>query len=235
MDTLGFIFPRHVSSEKTNLYWQYSYDQIRRYYPDNPIVIIDDSSRGRPDLITEKEMTNTIIIDSEYPGRGELLPYIYYLKYKWFPRAMIMNDSVFINSQLDLTFDKYKMLWCFENPHENVAGETFMLSQLSNSEKLLELYHDPSKWYGCFATMSLISLEFLIEIDAVHDIKRLLDLVTTRANRCALERVMGCMLQANYPLTVLLGSIHSYCQWGFSWDQKEYFNHLPLIKVWTGR
>ena len=42
--TIGFIILRHVNSETTNLYWQLSYDNVRQFYPENDIIIIDDNS-----------------------------------------------------------------------------------------------------------------------------------------------------------------------------------------------
>ena len=42
--TTGFIMLRHVNNEHTNVYWNKSYDCIRKYYPEHPIVILDDHS-----------------------------------------------------------------------------------------------------------------------------------------------------------------------------------------------
>ena len=44
MNQIGFIILRHVNIELTNYYWNYSYDCIRKYYPNNLIMIIDDNS-----------------------------------------------------------------------------------------------------------------------------------------------------------------------------------------------
>ena len=33
----------------------------------------------------------------------------------------------------------------------------------------------------------------------------------------------------------LLGSIHSYCNWGITYNEKNNYKHLQLIKIWTGR
>jgi hypothetical protein len=41
---LGFIFTRHVNSERTNSYWIECYKSIRKIYPHNFIIIIDDNS-----------------------------------------------------------------------------------------------------------------------------------------------------------------------------------------------
>lgn len=236
MDDLGFIVTRCVTSLVTNKYWQLCYDRIRQYYPDSPIVIIDDSSHCRPDLISEKELTKTTIIQSEYPGRGELLPYIYYLKYKWFPRAMILNDCVFINSLIDLSFIKYKLMWTFDGAvkKENPPSEMHILSQLAEPETLLQLYSG-EEWVGCFAGMALIELSYLQEVDSHHDMGRLIGLITDRFTRCRFERVLACLLQAHHPSSTLYGNIFRYMPWGITWDQKESVQHLPIVRVWTGR
>jgi len=77
MQTLGFIILRHVNSSLTNNYWIRCYDSIRHFYPENSIIIIDDNSDLQ--FLTEKKLDNTTVINSEYPKRGELLPYYYYL------------------------------------------------------------------------------------------------------------------------------------------------------------
>ena len=113
MNEYGFIIIRHINSVLTNEYWKECYTCIRKFYPNNQIIIIDDNSN---DLFVNSEhfiMTNTLIIKSEYPGRAELLPYIYYLKYKWFDKAIIMHDSIFIQQYIDFSTDKYKFLAIF--------------------------------------------------------------------------------------------------------------------------
>ena len=44
MTTFGFIITRHVNSENTNRYWNHSIKLLRRLYPNNKIIIIDDNS-----------------------------------------------------------------------------------------------------------------------------------------------------------------------------------------------
>jgi hypothetical protein len=114
METIGFIILRHVNSNITNKYWIKCYDCIRKYYPENTIMIIDDNSDYN--FITNKELYNTHIIQSEYPKRGELLPYYYYIHNKLFDKAVFIHDSVFINKYMDFSkIDKYQILWGFEH------------------------------------------------------------------------------------------------------------------------
>ena len=113
MDDKGFIILRHVNNDITNNYWIHCYNCIRKFYENDLIVIIDDNSDYN--FITTHTLKNTIIINSEYKGRGELLPYIYYLRYNFFNKAIIIHDSVFINSYIDFSIDNYKFLWEFKN------------------------------------------------------------------------------------------------------------------------
>jgi len=234
---IGFIVLRHVNSITTNIYWQESYDRIRQYYPENNIVIIDDNSNYN--YITEKVLYKTIIIKSEYHSRGELLPYYYFLKYKFFDIAVILHDSVFINKYIDFRVDRYKLIWDFPSNHCNYPNEeTKFIKALNNSEELLEFYNHKNLWAGCFGVMTIIDYEYLQFIDSKYNIANLLPYVTSRDHRMVLERVMACILQANYKQKTLLGSILNYCTWSYTYDNyiRDKDNiKLPLIKVWTGR
>ena len=98
MTNFGFIITRHVNSEKTNKYWNQSVKLIRTFYPLKQIVVIDDNS-NQDFVSADFDYSNLTIIQSEYPQRGELLPYIYFLKYKWFPSAVIIHDGLFIHTR----------------------------------------------------------------------------------------------------------------------------------------
>lgn len=235
--SIGFIILRHVNNEVTNQYWLHCYECIRKYYPENKIMIIDDNSDVS--FLTHKYLYKTTIIDSEYHKRGELLPYYYYLKFKMFDTAVILHDSVFINKFIDFTVDKYKLLWTFVHEWDQIDDETLMLESF-NDKHLLDFYKNKDNWEGCFGGMSVIKHDYLKEINNRYDISNLLDYITTRHNRQSFERVIGCLLQSCLlkldPVNKsLLGDIHDYCIWGYNFHEKEYYAHLPVIKVWTGR
>jgi hypothetical protein len=232
MSDIGFIILRHVNNELTNNYWNFCYDSIRKYYPENLILIIDDNSNY--EYITQREFYKTTIIKSGYPGRGELLPYYYYLHNKLFETAVIIHDSVFINTFIDMSVDKYKIIWDFDHHWDQIEDETNMIKSF-NDEELLMFYQDKKLWKGCFGCMSIITHDYLMHINNKHHISILLKYVLTRYNRSSFERVLGCLLKYNEKKQTLLGNIHSYCPWGINFNDKEYFQHLPLTKVWTGR
>ena len=232
MKELGFIILRHVNNELTNKYWILSYNSIRKYYPENKILIIDDNSDYK--FITNEPLYKTTIINSEYPKRGELLPYYYYLQNKLFDTAVIIHDSVFINKYIDMTVDKYKIIWEFEHNWDQIIDETRMI-KLFNDKELLNFYENKNLWKGCFGGMSIITYDYLTDINNKYDISKLLECVLNRYNRCSFERVIACLLQINGKKETLLGNIHNYCPWGIKFNKKDNYSHLPLIKVWTGR
>jgi hypothetical protein len=234
MEQIGFIIVRHVTNELTNRYWNHSYDCIRKYYPEYSIMIIDDNSDYK--YVTERTLYKTTVINSEYPGRGELLPYYYYVHNKLFDIAVILHDSVFVNTYIDmnLTNCKYKLIWEFEHDWDQIEDERLMIS-LFNDKELSSFYENKHLWKGCFGSMSIIRHDYLTYINHKYDISKLLYCVLNRYNRCSFERVIACLLQKNEQKITLLGNIMNYCRWGITFDEKDYYNYLPLLKVWTGR
>ena len=236
MNQIGFIVLRHVNGEQTNAYWNHCYDCIRRHYPEYPILIVDDNSNY--EYINERTLYKTTIINSEYHGRGELLPYYYYLHNKLFDTAVIIHDSVFINRYIDMNVSKYKIIFEFEHDWgDQIEDETKMIN-LFNDKELLDFYENKDLWKGCFGCMSIITHDYLTYINTKYDISKLLDHVLTRYNRCSFERVIACLLQKHEKLETLLGSLHDYCRycrWGTPFEEKDDYTHLPLTKIWTGR
>jgi hypothetical protein len=236
MTELGFIILRHVNNELTNKYWIHSVNSIRQYYPENEILIIDDNSNYN--FITDEKLYKTTIIQSEYPKRGELLPYYYYLHNKLFDVAVIIHDSVFINMYIDFDVnfhvDKYMLLWEFEHYWDQIEDETIMIHAF-NDDELTKFYENKDLWKGCFGGMSIIRHDFLKHVNSKYDISKLLDYILNRYNRCSFERVIACLLQKESKKETLLGNIIEYCPWGITFDEKEHYANLPLIKCWTGR
>lgn len=233
---VGFIILRNVINQKTNMYWKLCYKSIRKYYPDNKIMIIDDNSNYNfVDKDFEKEITNTVIFKSEYPGRGELLPYYYYLLNNLFEIACILHDSVFINSYIDFNIDKYKMLWSFNHEWDNETKEKEILKNIKN-DSLHKFYENKNNWVGCFGCMTIITHDFVKKLNDDYDIINLLNFIVNRDTRMSFERIFACMLQnSSSEKNVYLGNIHKYCKWGVSFENINTLKELPIIKIWSGR
>lgn len=258
MKTYGFIITRHVRCEKTNKYWNNSIRCLRYLYPNKKIIIIDDNS-DPTFLKYEDTYKNVQIIQSEFVGRGELLPYYYYLKYNFFDNAIILHDSVFLHKRVN--FDnlvkkdiKVLPLWFFFPDKENLENRIRISNSLKNlynihSKLLLEnivLGMPQDKWFGCFGVQSYINHSFLSLLETKYNITNMIQHVKSRQDRCSLERIFGCLFYTEYPklLTLpnksLLGNIHKYQKWGYTYA--EYEEDLrnkklpkPIVKIWTGR
>ena len=99
-------------------------------------------------------------------------------------------------------------------------------------------------WYGCFGVQSYIKREFLLELETKYGITNMIPQITCRADRCCLERIMGCIFfTENQKISgkkSLFGNIMKYQTWGYTFD--EYIanfknGNIPknVVKIWTGR
>ena len=248
----GFIISRHVTCSKTNRYWNNAVISIRTLYPLRKIVIIDDNS-NQSFVNAFFNYKNVIIINSEYEKRGELLPYYYFYKYKFFKNAVIIHDSVFIRKRI--AFEKIIgkpviPLWHFDADREHMNERRFLVKKLKNNAEISKMVSATSsflahkKWVGCFGVQSFINLIFLEHIENKYNLFNLLYSVKCRLDRCALERIFGvifCIECPNvYSNKSILGNIHKYSKWGYTFDEfvrdrtkKQIFH--PVVKVWTGR
>ena len=239
--TLGFIILRHVISELTGRYWVLCYDSIRRVYPDEPILIIDDNSD--PAYIRTHATTNTTLVQSEYPKRGDLLPYLYYLTHKISDRVIILNDSAFITRAVPFCEERpYQHLWDFEHDWDQEQDEASMVGALDTDgglpSSLRALHAEKARWKGCFGSMTAITHAYLREVDARYGIAKLTGLVTSRLHRTSFQRVLACLLRSMCDCAPpsVYGDIHEYCPWGIPFDEGILrYAHLPVIRVWTGR
>ena len=254
MNSFGFIITRHVNSETTNRYWNHSVKLLRTYYPYRKIVIIDDNSNQ--ELVrAEHEYNNIEIIQSEFPGRGELLPYYYFIKNKFFDNAVIIHDSVFFHKRINFEYLQnvnVLPLWFFYADKENVENTMRISNVLHNRHQLqnklvltnqiLGMKH--LKWYGCFGCQCYINHNFLLRLEMKYNITKLLYVVKNRRDRCCLERIFGVMFfSENQKITdkkSVFGNIMKYQKWGYSYQ--DYQNDIKkgklpkaIIKVWTGR
>ena len=250
----GFVITRHVNSEKTNKYWNECYSCIRKFYPTNTVIIIDDNSKYEyvTPLPDTPPLTNVFFIQSEFPGRGELLPYYYLNKYKLFKTAIIIHDSVFIQQPILIktTPKTPTLIWNFQHhweTHPDITGDIKSLITKLNpqyTQRLLELYEKKEQWTGCFGVMSIINTEYISStLDQTYHFFNLLEHVTTRTQRCCLERVFGLICADSAQSPTLLGDIHhyinQYCNWEYDFDQymndKNKLQQFPMIKTHSGR
>lgn len=254
--TYGFIITRHVNSEQTNKYWNQCIKLIRTHYPLKKIIVIDDNSDYNF-VKADHDYKNTEFIQSEYPKRGELLPYIYYLRHQWFDNAIILHDSVFIHKRIP--FEKIKIpvlpLWHHTYDKEyldnllrisNYLKNNFYLKQkLQGSEVNILGMNTDDKFNLCFGAQSYINLNFLKKIETKYQLSNLVNCIKCRKDRCGLERIIGLLFFMEYPgiryIGSLFGNIMNHHR-SFHYDYNQYLHDFQnkiarekFVKVWTGR
>ena len=234
MPALGFVILRHVDTARADSYWKLCYDSVRRLYADEPILIVDDNSD--PALVTPHATTGTTFVQSEYPGRGELLPFIYYLRHKISDRAVFLHDTVFIQSAVPFCEGYlYQHLWAAGHHPDDHAGEVRMLGVLKNPP--LALHAKKTRWHACFGAMVVIKHEMLCSVDKAYTLANLAGAVLTRDDRRVFTRVVACLLRTLYDTTPppVYGNIQDYCPPQRQFEDRATLHHLPAVKVWGGR
>ena len=256
MPNFGFIITRHVNSVKTNEYWNHSVKLIRTNYPFKKIVIIDDNSNY--DYVKSNfNYKNVEIIQSEYPGRGELLPFVYYLRHKWFENAVIIHDSLFFHKRIP--FETFKIpvlpLWHAKYDNEYTPNLLRISSYLNNNVKIKhQLLNQSINILGitqnnnfdiCFGGQCYINHNFLIKLEQKYNLSNLVNVVKCRIDRQGLERILGALFKNEFHNLIniksLYGSIFShYRAFGYNYD--DYINDFnekkiygSVVKIWTGR
>ena len=257
MNNFGFIITRHVNSENTNRYWNRYIKLLRIFYPTKKIVIIDDNSDTNF-LKADYDYSNVEIIQSEFPGRGELLPYYYFIKKKFFENAIIIHDSVFFHKRINfevLNGTSVLPLWHFDADNENESNSIKLVENLKNKFYIVDKLKyniintfriaNDNRWSGCFGCQSYINHNFLLHIENKYNISSLTQVIQNRSDRCCLERIMGSIFCTEYPKTntskSILGNIGRYPLTSmytfdmYDTDLKKGTIKRSVVKVWTGR
>ena len=263
MANYGFIISRHVNSEKTNKYWNECVRCIQKFHAGIKIIIIDYNSNY--DFVKSfQNYQNIEIVQSEYPKRGELLPYYYFWKNRYWENAVIMHDSVFIQRRIPYRKLRANVLplWHFGGDHRNEnwtnslritrclkngseIRKAFQKFQ-NNFENKMNINNKNMNWNGAFGVQSYINHAFLSRLQEKYSIFNMLNFVITRADRCCLERIMGLIFWLE-DLTIrripsLFGNITIMPDnFGLSYD--GYIQHMKkfgraktaYVKVWSGR
>ena len=185
------------------------------------------------------------------------MPYIYFLKYKWFNNAVIIHDSVFIHKRIPFENIKSPVisLWHHSYDKENLHNLLRICSNLKNNSYLKNKLNGPEfnilglnkndHFDLCFGVQSYINLNFLEMLESKYGITNLISVINSRKDRCGLERIMGLLFNQECPLlkvkSSLFGNILNHHK-SFHYNYDEYINDFnnkkacgSFVKVWTGR
>ena len=242
MDDYCFIILRHVNNNKANIYWSHCYDQIRIYYSNVKIIIIDDNSKYKPIKLGDNLDNNTQIINSEFPPqRGEFLPYYYFYKKRFAKRAVIIHDTVFLHKKIkkyQIYTEKFYFLWDFQHNWDNDPEIINIIDQFNDSKELKQFYLSKDKWRGCFGAMSIINLNYLSSIfNKSNYLDVLIKNINSRERRMAFERLVALLLTYyDNDKSSVNGNIQQNLKWGINYNNyinKKYKEKME--KVWLGR
>jgi hypothetical protein len=144
-------------------------------------------------------LVNTEVIRSEFNGAGEILPYYYFLKYKWADTMIFLHDSMFIHRLIshDELECNIKFHWHFEKGYvSDLRKINTYISQLSNNTELQEFVSNPdTQWNGCFGATSICDLDILQQLDDKYKLfSNLVLSIRTRKDREIFERILGIVL-----------------------------------------
>lgn len=242
LDDFGFIITRHVSSDIHYQYWIECYNCIRKYYTQH-IMIIDDNSDEN--ILNKNKVDanfyNVHFIKSEFLKRGEMLPYYYFYKLKPFKKAIILNDSMFIQkpfTDMILQVKDIKYLWHFDEPTHPID----IISFVKYNDEML----NTKNYKGCFATTCIITWDFLEKLQWNYNFLNLIHYVNSRVLRQQLERVFAILCITllkkeniyNPENISIFGSIFQV-PYAFQLNYYNYKNGIGtdqyIVKVWTSR
>ena len=243
-EDVGFIVTRCVKKAEQNTLYEECYKAIRKYHPDLKIVFIDDNSDKN--ILKEIPMNNVEIIQSEFPGAGEYLPYYYLLTRRFFKKAIIIQDSMIINTAMPYkTVNDYAFMYEFDNDDHEDTIKT-ILNNTKIPDKLLYFYNN-FDWVGCFGGCMIITRSFLEEIEDTIKITGWVNLINTREYRMGFERTIAiaCIyMNRNKTKYSLFGSLDDiYVCKNYGYGNFKISNYLtdketvtdPIIKIWNGR
>jgi hypothetical protein len=251
MSKLGFIILRHFKNEINSKYWEECYFSIRKFYPDNKIIIIDNNS-DKQYLNTSVNLQNCEVIESEYPECRLFTPYYYILTQDFdFETVVILHDGMIFTDYVDFSdVIDIKFLWHFSSKCCLTEHIPRFISEFTNSEHLLELYNS-FNWIGSLGATCVTKISFIKKLNEKYNIINLKDKVKCLDSATAIERIIGVL---SYEESCTIKNDPSYfgdcadntrwisekLAWGYDYnnyilDKKNNSLKTPLIKLFGNR
>ena len=243
-----FVLLRHIRIPSDNDLWISSYNSIRRYYT-NKIIIIDDNSSLNT---VNGKLYQTEILQSDYAGAGETLPYYYFLMYRWADRMIFVHDTMFLYRpfRVEEVDTDARFHWSFANKDSSIRVRMAQfLPSLRNHQSLLSAVDQPDTWRACFGVAMIVSLSVVEQIEEKYKLfSTMTMMIRNRKDREMAERLLGLVLFQEGVVTIetcsTFGDILKYphafeSEWSnlatarYQLEQAGYDS--ALMKVWRGR
>jgi len=237
MSSLSFFINRKVKEIKDNIIWIECVKQIRNFYKDEMIYIIDDDNMNIVDLNDVSDFTNEniqiiTINDEKLKGRGEFISFYYYLKLKPSPKAIFIQDSFFIMRKFDERMVKNQdicFLFGFIDKEEFAKSlVNNLIYDLNEGDKILK-YKYKYNWVGCFGVSCLISFNYLLYLNERYNLLNLAVEIKSKLMREVFERVFGLLItydKRSFDNISFYGLKGSY-----NYDLKLYFSKKDELNI----
>ncbi len=234
----GFMIIRFARDETDNALSMLCYESIRRFHPVTKVVIFDDSSEI-PFAISFSDPNLQVVRSCFGKGKGEFGAWYYYYLTKPFERVCMLHDSMALTEPFDFSLPDH-VHWCFSGDH--LLGKHNEES-FANSLKPQGVYEEmrSTYWRGCFGVAGCISHHRLEEAENTYGLFGLMDKVSTRTDRMAIERIFG-FIMFKQGVRSRFGDIHTYPMAFYELDNPvRTMTHYiqvklnPIVKIWRGR
>ena len=190
-----FVILAHVRNEEENKVWKASYQSIKNFYPSASVVVIDDHSPG---ITSFSDYDDITVIQSEFAGAGELLPYYYFLQHQWATKMVFLHDSMrlkrpFTPAEL-APFLKFHWHFSSHQWDEQPVIES-LIKHCNHAEELLHYNKQHHLWAGCFGVSAIIDLQLLQQVEEKYQfVSSLVGVIHCRNQRCALELLFAMIM-----------------------------------------
>lgn len=223
-------------------------NSIQKFYPNTPIVIINDSPVNvASDEIILKYFNNVNVKVISPETKGSACSYaMNYLLDSSFDYGVVIHDSTELISYLpEFDFD-FKFFWNFTEHYnwdtlyipfrhrtQNIQTHTdeildfyVHLDDSGFKQNFLDFYRNRDIWRGCMGNMLIISKDFLQAVENKTKICSLTKYVVTRRHRMVMESVFA--MAVFYTKNINISDEFSYSLHG-DWkmiNDPNYCNHL---------
>lgn len=212
----GIVIPTLITNNEQLNALIHQIEILHSYYPDTSIVIIDDySTLSLNDYLGHYPFIKIIL--SYQKGLAELLPYDFLFKSHMFHKILFLSDKYFMKQKLDVSQVNSIKFIKYSNNHltdwsiieEPITDYNILHEIKTHDDKILDLmkksyeethpfyqyfkniYFQKEKWVVCFSIMSVITINYLIRLQAVTNIMCLFPNIKTRRDRMAMESIFA--------------------------------------------
>ena len=239
MSSFGFIIPSYVNTPYAYQRLKLCIDSIRKQYPLILIVVIDDYSDI--DISELMLMDSKLIVEKSLIKRGgEINPYCHFFYKKYFDVAIIIQDSTIIKTLVPVDMSKVtvKFFYYFNN-HRPSWNKNFELvfnkfydniSDVTKRENIKIFSNDRNKWLGCVGVMSVISHDYLVNMNNKTCFIEMCQYVKDRTDRMIMENIFAVCCFYSGGIDINNYSIHDKNMIEYYNNKKKYFESIYMRK-----